>query len=64
MRKKITEKERWIAEKFPTFVFKILAYLNRQARRSATGYTIPSSRLKNPKTGPGRIGIIREFLSY
>ena len=67
--KRITHRERFIAEKFPAFVFRAIAYMNRQARRSATGYTRPTGRFHNTKTHnpritPGRIAILREFLTY
>ena len=62
--KRITHRERFIAEKFPAFVFRAIAYMNRQARRSATGYARPTGRFHNTKTPPGRIAILREFLTY
>ena len=62
--KRITNRERFIVEKFPTICFRVLRYLNRQARRSATGYNRPTGRYRNVHSKPDRISILREFLSY
>ena len=63
-RGRITDRERFIAEKFPATVFRIIAYLNRQARKGATGYKRPSGRHRNIHCKADRVAIIREFLSY
>lgn len=62
--KRITPRERFIAEKFPATIFRILAYMNRQARNSATGYKRPSGRHRNIHCKADRVSILREFLSY